>query len=61
MNNVLKSKIIPLFSCQFFNVDSSFNIKDRKLKFPVVVIGIIMEGNESQLFYLGPSFCFMSP
>ena len=32
--------------CSFFktNVDSSFNIKDRLLKFSVVVLGIMIEG-----------------
>ena len=43
----------------FFNVDISFNIKDRLLRFFVVVIGMIMEGNVSQIFYLGPSFFFL--
>ena len=47
------------FSIIFFNVDSSFNIKDTLLKFSVVVLGITMEGTVSQIFYLGPSFCFM--
>ena len=47
------------FSIIFLNVHSSFNIKDTLLKFYVVVLGITLEGTVSQIFYLGPSFCFM--
>ena len=47
------------FSIICLNVDSSFNIKDTLLKFYVVVLGITLEGTVSQIFYLGPSFCFM--
>ena len=47
-----------LFS-SFLNVISSFIIKDRLLKFSMVVFDIIMEGTLSQIFYLGPGFCFM--
>ena len=43
----------------FLNLDSSFNIKHTLLTFSVVVLGITMEGTVSQIFYLGPSFCFM--
>ena len=48
------------FPVIFLNFDSSFNIKDRKLKFSVYVLGIMIEGTVSQIFYLGLSFCFMS-
>ena len=50
---------ILFFPFIFLNVDISFNIKDRLLRFFVVFIGIIMEGTVSQIFYLGPSFCLM--
>ena len=35
-------------------MDSSFNIKDRVLKFSGVVIDIIMEETVSQMFFSGP-------
>ena len=57
---VLKNTKIPIFSCHFFNYDSSFNIKDRKLRFSVFVLCILVEGTVSQIFYLCLSFCFMS-
>ena len=57
---VLKNTKIPIFSVIFLNFDSSFNIKDRKLKFSVVVLCIMIKGTVSQIFYLGLSFCFMS-
>ena len=41
-----------LFPCLFLNVDSSFNIKDRQLKLAVVVLGIMMEGIVSQIFFI---------
>ena len=56
---VLKSTKIVIFSHHFFNVDSSFIIKDRLLKFSMVIIDILMEGNVSQTFNLGPSLLFM--
>ena len=43
----------------FLNLDISFNIKDTLLKFSVLVLSITMEGTVSQIFYVGPSFCFM--
>ena len=57
---VLKNTKNPIFPVIFLNFDSSFNIKDRKLKFSVFVLGIMSEGTMSQIFYLGLSFCFMS-
>ena len=58
---VLKNTKMPIFSCHFFyNYDSSFNIKDRKLRFSVFVLGIMIEGTVSQICYLCLSFCFMS-
>ena len=50
---------ILFFPFIILNVDISFNIIDRLLRFFVVVFGIIMEGTISQIFYLGPSFCLM--
>ena len=53
----MEFKIFVLKSTTFFfNVDSSFNIKDRLIKYSVAVLGIMMEGTVSQIFYLGPSF-----
>ena len=57
---VLKSTKIPCFSLHIFsNVDSSFNIKDRLIKYSLAVLGIMMEGTMSQICYSGPSFYFM--
>ena len=47
---ILKSTTIPFFSLHFFNVDSSFDIENRLLKFSVVVLGIIMGGMCLRLF-----------
>ena len=41
------------------NVDSSFNIYERLLRFSLGIIDILMEGTVSQIFYLGPSSSFM--
>ena len=41
------------------NLFFKFDIKDRLLKFSVVVLDMIMEGTVSQNFYLGPSCTFM--
>ena len=57
---VPNSKENHFFPLIFLNVDSLLDIKDRVLKFSFVVLGIIMKGTVSQIFfYLGPSFCFM--
>ena len=50
-----RTQIFPII---FFNVDSSFSI-DRLHKFSVVIIDMLMEGSMSQIFYVGPSLCFM--
>ena len=56
---VLKRTKNLILSFIFLNVDISFNIQNRVLKFSVVVVGIIIEGTLSQIVYLGPSFSFM--
>ena len=56
---VLKRTKIDIFSHQFLNVDSSFSIKDRLLKFSVGIIDILMEGIVSHISNLGPSSSFM--
>ena len=56
---VHKSTQNSIFSLICLNVSSSFNIKDRLLKFSVLVLDMIMEGTVSQIFLLGPSSCFM--
>ena len=50
---------MPFFSIIFFNVDSSFIILVRLLKFSVGIIDILMDGTVSQIFYVGPSPTFM--
>ena len=52
-------QIFLFFPFIFLNVDISFHIQDILPKFSVVVLDIIKEGTVSQIFYLGPSFCFM--
>ena len=54
-----KGQKLSFFPIIFLNVDSSFNISDRLLKFSVVIIDMLMEGTVSQIFYLGLSLCFM--
>ena len=44
-----------MFSLIFLNLNSSFNIKSRLLKFSMVIIDIMMQGTVSQILYLGPS------
>ena len=55
---VLKSTIF-FFSRIFLNVDNSFNNENRLRKFPAGIIDILIERTMSQIFYLGPSLCFM--
>ena len=52
---VLKRTQTIIFSIIFLNVDNSINIENRLLKFSVVIIDVLMEGNVSQIFYSGPS------
>ena len=70
MNYVIVGKLVQIicikeytnshFSPYFFlNLNSSFNINSRLLKFSMVIIDIMMQGTMSQIFYFGPSFCFM--
>ena len=52
---MLKSTQILIFSLHFFNVASSFNIKDRK---PMVIHDMMMEGTVFQIFLFRPKFLF---
>ena len=56
--HALKSTKIITFSIILLNVDSSVIIENRLLKFPVVIIDMLME-EISQILYIGPSLCFM--
>ena len=51
---VFKRAIFVTFSFIFFNVNSSFNIGNKLLKFAVMIIDTLMEGKVSQNSYLGP-------
>ena len=42
------------------SVDSSFNIKDRLLKFSVVIIDMLVAGTVSQIFNLDPALYFVN-
>ena len=48
------------FSILFLNMDRSFNIQDRLLKFSVVIIDMLMEGTVSHFFNSGPGLYFVS-
>ena len=50
---------LSFFLIILLNVDSSFNIQDRLLKFSVVIIDMLIEETMSQILYVGPSLCFM--
>ena len=50
---------MSFFSIIFLNVNSSFTIQDRLLKFSVGIVDILIEGNMSQIFYLSPGSSFM--
>ena len=47
------------FFLYYFNMDISFNIPWKKLKFEIHVNEGCMEGTVSQILYLDPSFCFI--
>ena len=47
------------FTNIFLNVDISINVEHKPFKFFEVILDIIMEGNVSQIFYLGLSSYFM--
>ena len=47
------------FAYILLNLNNSINIVHRLLKCPMVILDIIMEGNMSQIFYLGPSSHFI--
>ena len=55
----LNSSAIEFVSFNYFNVDSSFNIKSWLLKISVVILDMMMQGTVSQIFYFYPSSCFM--
>ena len=38
------------FPFMFFNIDGSFNLKDKLLKFSVVDIGITLEGTHEEIY-----------
>ena len=48
-----------LFSIYFLNWDILLNIFFRITKSSTAIDKIHMEGTMSQIFYIGPSFCFM--
>ena len=50
---VLKRTKIGILSPHFLNVDSSFNFKDRLLKFSVVIFDMLMEGKCLRFFIYG--------
>ena len=47
------------FLCVFFNTDISVTTQDIAMKFYMTILHIHIEGSVSQIFCLGPSFCFM--
>ena len=47
------------FPHHFLKLKISAIIKDRHLKFSLLVLIVNTEGRVSQIFYLGPSFYFM--
>ena len=48
------------FHFYFFNIDISLNIYTLVIKFYTGALNIPPEGTVSQIFYLGPSFYFMT-
>ena len=47
------------FHKHFLNMDISFNIQYKALRFETCIYGLEMEGSMSQNFDLCPSFCSM--
>ena len=43
----------------FFNTDISVTTEDIAMKFCMTILHIHIKGSLSQIFYLGPSFCFI--
>ena len=56
---IKEKKIVISFHHFFLNMDSSFNIYDRQLKFSVNIIDVLMEGTVSHICLLGPRSSFM--
>ena len=48
-----------IFYVIFFNADISVTTQDIARKFCMTLLHIHIEGSVSQIFYLGPSSCFM--
>ena len=48
-----------IFYVIFLNTDISVTTQDIAMKFCMAILHIHIEGSVSQIFYLGPSFCFM--
>ena len=48
-----------IFFYYFVNTDISVTTQDIAMKFCMTILHIHIEGSVSQIFYLGPSFCFM--
>ena len=59
--SLTKEQEKKLFSHFYFlNKDISLNIQAKIMKFQTHVKNIHMEGTVSQIFYIGPSFYFVS-
>ena len=56
---VINSSHFFIFPLILFNVARLYHIEGRLLKFPVVILDMIMRGTVSQNYYLGPSLLFM--
>ena len=48
-----------IFRIYILNKDTSVIKQGRIMKFSGLLLHVILEGNVSQIFYLGPSFYFM--
>ena len=48
-----------IFYVIFFNTDISVTTQAIAMKICISILHIHIEGSVSQIFYLGPSFCFM--
>ena len=53
---MINSSHFFIFPLILFNVARLYHIEGRLLKFPVVILDMIMQGTVSQNCYLGPSF-----
>ena len=48
-----------IFYVIFLNTDISVTTQDIAMTFCMTILHIHIEGSVSQIFYLGPRFCFM--